>query len=70
MPLERELPPAERVNRITEAFAQTESWILTPVKELLGDDFSYEEVRLVRAWLDQQRHMSAADPEQSAEPSS
>ena len=70
LPLERELPPAERVNRITEAFAQTESWILTPVKELLGDDFSYEEVRLVRAWLDQQRHMSAADPEQSAEPSS
>ena len=70
LPLERELPPTERVNRITEAFAQTESWILTPVKDLLGDDYSYDELRLVRAWLDQQRHVSAADPEQSAEPSS
>ena len=70
LPLERDLPPPERVTRITEAFAQTESRNLTPVKDLLGDDYSYDELRLVRAWLDQQRHLSAADPEQSAEPPS
>ena len=70
LPLERELPAPERVTRITEAFAQTESSALTPVRNLLGDDYSYDELRLVRAWLDQQRHLSAADPEQSAEPPS
>jgi hypothetical protein len=28
---------------------------LTPVKEILGDDYSYEEIRLVRAVLRQAR---------------
>lgn len=27
---------------------------MTPVKELLGDDYSYEEIRLVRAFINQQ----------------
>ena len=55
--LERELPPPERLSRIEQAFADAGSWNLAPVKERLGDDFSYEELRLVRAWLDQQGRM-------------
>ena len=66
--LERELPSAERVTRIAEAFDQTESWNLTPVKELLGDDFSYNELRLVRVWLDQQGRMTVTASDQHAEP--
>ena len=54
LPLERVLPAQERVRRISEAFARTQSPALTPVKDILGDDYSYEELRLVRAWLDQQ----------------
>lgn len=36
---------------IVNAFRQTESEFLKPVKELLGDDFSYEEIRLARALM-------------------
>ncbi len=63
LPLERELPVPERVTRISEAFARTQSPALTPVRQLLGDDVSFEELRIVRAWLDQQRRQS---PLQSA----
>ena len=68
LPLERELPAPERVTRITEAFAQTESSALTPVRNLLGDAFTFEELRLVRAWLDQQRRPSGAQPGQRTQP--
>ena len=57
LPLERDLPPRERLIRIEQAFADAKSWNLTPVRDLLGDDYSYEELRLVRAWLDQQSRM-------------
>ena len=65
LPLERELPTPERVTRISEAFARTQSPALTPVRQLVGDDFSFEEIRIVRAWLDQQRRQR---PPQSAPP--
>ena len=68
LPLERELPPHERLTRIEQAFADAESWNLTPVRELLGDDFSYEELRLVRAWLDQQGRMQGQPSDRNAEP--
>ena len=68
LPLERELPPQERLTRIEQAFADAKSWNLTPVRELLGDDFSYEELRLVRAWLDQQGRMKGQDSDRNAEP--
>ena len=61
VPIERELPSPDRVTRIADAFAQTESWNLTPVKDLLGDDYSYDELRLVRAWLDRQRRERGGD---------
>ena len=70
LPLERELPPQERLTRIEQAFADAKSWNLTPVRDLLGDDFSYEELRLVRAWLDQQGRMEGQDSDRNAEPPS
>ena len=67
LPLERELPAPERVTRISEAFARTQSPALGPVRQLLGDDYSYEELRIVRAWLDQQRRPSSPDADPSAD---
>ena len=67
LPLERELPAPERVKRISEAFARTQSPALGPVRQLLGDDYSYEELRIVRAWLDQQRRQSSPDADPSAD---
>ena len=57
VPLEHELPPPDRLARISQAFSQAESWHLTPVRDRLGDDYTYGELRLVRAWLDQQGQM-------------
>ncbi|MDE2868020.1 MAG: DNA helicase RecQ [Chloroflexota bacterium] len=67
LPLERELPPRERLIRIEQAFANAKSWNLTPVRDLLGDDYSYEELRLVRAWLDQQRRRTPPESGPSAD---
>ena len=67
LPLERELPAPERVTRISEAFARTQSPALTPVRQRLGDDYSYEELRIVRAWLDQQRRRNVDASGQTAE---
>jgi len=67
LPLERELPAPERVTRISEAFARTQSPALGPVRQLLGDDYSYEELRIVRVWLDQQRRPSSPDSDPSTD---
>lgn len=46
------LPSPERCARIADAFRAAESdYLLAPVKERLGDGFSYEELRLVRLRL-------------------
>ena len=42
------VPDPPRYERIAQAFMEVDSEHLTPVKELLGDDYSYEELRLVR----------------------
>ena len=42
------LPASERVERIKAALQAAGDERLAPVKELLGDDYSYEEIRLVR----------------------
>ena len=47
------LPPAERVSAIEAAFKSTGSSLLSPVRELLGNGYSYEELRLVRVHLRQ-----------------
>ncbi|MCY4559256.1 MAG: DNA helicase RecQ [Chloroflexi bacterium] len=45
------LPARERTERIATALQVTDSDRLAPVKELLGDDYSYDEIRLVRLAL-------------------
>ena len=47
------LPPPERSNKIEEAFRESGEQYLAPVHDLLGDGFSYEEIRLVRLRLHQ-----------------
>ena len=42
------LPSSERVERINAALRTAGEERLAPVKELLGDDYSYDEIRLVR----------------------
>ena len=42
------LPSPERVERIRATLEVAGDERLAPVKELLGDDYSYDEIRLVR----------------------
>ena len=42
------MPSQERFAKIKAAFLQTDGVLLSPVRELLGEDYSYEELRLVR----------------------
>ena len=44
--------PAERLEEIRVAFGQVGDTRLSPVKEILGDEYSYEEIRLARLFLD------------------
>ncbi|MDE2815295.1 MAG: RecQ family ATP-dependent DNA helicase, partial [Chloroflexota bacterium] len=48
------LPPTDRYAQIVDAFsAESDDGLLKPVKERLGDDYAYEELRLVRLRLRQ-----------------
>ena len=48
------LPSSERFANIADAFREADSdFLLAPVKERLGEDYSYEELRLVRLRLRQ-----------------
>ena len=51
VPLTHLLPPPERIARITAAINAAGDERLAPVKELLGDDYTYDEIRLVRLSL-------------------
>ena len=53
------LPDPKRFALIRDAFAETGEAHLRPVKELLGDDFAYEEIRLVRIALGQPEDMAS-----------
>ena len=55
------LPRNHRLECIQDAFEKVGYTRLAPVKELLGDEFSYEEIRLVRAYLGQQSKDPATD---------
>ncbi len=48
------MPPPERFERIKAAFEETGGDFLSPVKEILGDDYSFGEIRLVSILLSQQ----------------
>ncbi len=46
------LSPAEdRMEKITEAFKKSGGFALTPVREILGEEYSFEELRLARFFL-------------------
>ncbi len=51
VPLAHLLPPPERIAQITAAINAAGDERLAPVKELLGDDYAYDEIRLVRLSL-------------------
>ena len=42
----------DRLEEIRVVFGQVGDSKLSPVKEILGDDYSYEEIRLARLFLD------------------
>lgn len=44
-------PPPERFQQIKQAFQQLNTTKLSPVRDLLGQDFSYPELRLTRLFL-------------------
>jgi ATP-dependent DNA helicase RecQ len=44
-------PDAKKFKTIKEAFKKTGGTLLTPVKELLGDDYSYRDLKLTRLFL-------------------
>ena len=48
------LLPPDRFEKIRTAFRQTGGTQITPIKEILGDDYSYEESRVVQLYLQQQ----------------
>jgi ATP-dependent DNA helicase RecQ len=57
--LEQLLPAADRIEAIEAVLRSDESGYLAPVKEELGDDFSYEEIRIVR--LQMERDLESAE---------
>ena len=50
----RPLLPPDRFEKIRTAFKETGGTLISPVKDILGDDYSYEESRVVQLYLQQQ----------------
>ncbi len=48
-------PAQERFEKIKAAFEQAGASALSPVKAILGDDYSYDEIRLARIFLSKER---------------
>ncbi|MCX6736067.1 MAG: RecQ family ATP-dependent DNA helicase [Candidatus Parcubacteria bacterium] len=46
-------PEPERFAKIAEAFQKTSNSALSPVREILGEEYSFDEIRLARIFLDQ-----------------
>jgi hypothetical protein len=46
-----ELVVQERIDEIKNATTELDTMFLTPIKEYLGDDFSYPEIRFVISWI-------------------
>ncbi|MXY95668.1 MAG: DNA helicase RecQ [Caldilineaceae bacterium SB0670_bin_27] len=55
--LEPLLPPQERFEKIKEALAQSGGEYLSPAKEVLGDEYSYDEIRTVWLYLGQMKDL-------------
>ena len=56
------MPSPARRQEIQNAFAATGGLLLAPVRQLLGEDYSYEELKLVRLGLYQTQPQPAAEP--------
>ena len=52
------LPPQERFDKIRAALVETGGEYLSPAKEVLGDEYSYDEIRIVWLYMGQQVHSS------------
>ncbi|MDE0465166.1 MAG: RQC domain-containing protein, partial [Caldilineaceae bacterium] len=52
------LPPQERYDKIRAALVETGGEYLSPAKEVLGDEYSYDEIRMVWFYMRQQVHSS------------
>ncbi|NOQ25791.1 MAG: AAA family ATPase [Bacteroidales bacterium] len=46
-----ELVVQERINEISHAASELDTSFLKPIKEYLGEDFSYSEIRFVMSWI-------------------
>ncbi|MEI6850321.1 MAG: RecQ family ATP-dependent DNA helicase [archaeon] len=44
-------PTQEKIEKISEAFKKTDGTLLAPVREILGKEYSYDEIRLARIFL-------------------
>lgn len=44
-------PHANDLQEIAQAFKKSKSWLLSPVREILGEHFTYEELRLARLFI-------------------
>jgi len=44
-------PKLDRLEKIKKAFHKSEQLNLSPVKEMLGEEYSYDELRLARLFL-------------------
>ncbi len=55
------LPSLERTKRIQDALLESDSNSLVPVKEALGEDYDYGELRIVRAFIRQQATIESSD---------
>ncbi len=51
------MPPPARFEKIRAAFEESGDTLLSPVKALLGYDYSYDEIRLARIFLLQQEDL-------------
>lgn len=49
------MPPQERFDKIRDAFTESGGTFLSPVKEILGEDYTYDEIRLVWLYMEQQQ---------------
>ena len=52
------MPPQERLEKIQAAFQETDELFLTPVRELLGEEYAYQEIWLARIFLVQKGLLS------------
>ncbi len=53
--LDHIMPSPEKVAQIEAVFLQTGGLLLNPVRELLGEEYTYEELALVRIRMTKQR---------------